>query len=130
MNIDYKNTYINLNITPSTDTTGLINDIWYKINIYITNNEINIKKEIKILTKKEINKIINLLTIFYKLPNKKPHIMKFIKNFITIKTYKTKKDNYLEINIIKIKSLNNKNYKLIFKNNEIEKLNNILTIKI
>lgn len=126
MNIDYKNTYIKLNITPTTDNTGLINDIWYKINIYIKNNEINLKKEIKALTKKEIHKIIDLLTTFYNIPNKKTFIMKFIKNFITLKTYKKRKNNYLEINIIKINSLNNKNYKLIFKNQEIEKLISIL----
>ncbi len=126
MNIDYKNTYIKLNITPTTDNTGLINDIWYKINIYIKNNEINLKKEIKALTKKEIHKIIDLLTTFYNIPNKKTFIMKFIKNFITLKTYKKRENNYLEINIIKINSLNNKNYKLIFKNQEIEKLIKIL----
>lgn len=126
MNIDYKNTYIKLNITPTTDNTGLINDIWYKINIYIKNNEINLKKEIKALTKKEIHKIIDLLTTFYNIPNKKTLIMKFIKNFITLKTYKKRENNYLEINIIKINSLNNKNYKLIFKNQEIEKLIKIL----
>lgn len=126
MNIDYKNTYIKLKITPTTDNTGIINDIWYKINIYIKNNEINLKKEIAALTKKEIYKIIDLLTTFYNIPNKKSFIMKFIKNYITIRTYKNNKNNYLDINIIKIKSLNNKNYKLIFKNKEIENLTQII----
>lgn len=126
MNIDYKNTYIKLKITPTTDNTGIINDIWYKINIYIKNNEINLKKEIAALTKKEIYKIIDLLTTFYNIPNKKSFIMKFIKNYITIRTYKNNKNNYLDINIIKIKSLNNKNYKLIFKNKEIENLTQLI----
>ena len=50
----------------------------------------------------------------------------FIKNYFTIRCYNTNADKYMELKLIKPEETKYKNYKIIFKNNEIlEFLNSI-----
>lgn len=122
MNLEYKNTWYKLKINKTDDITGLNNDdYWCNIIFNLKNNEINFKSTRKSLSKNEIKKIIIKTKEFYQ-KNTLSKNFKFIKNFIKIKVYKNKNDNYLKLTIIKINNKKNNNYVIIFKNNEITKL--------
>lgn len=123
MVLEYKNTYIDLIINKTNDSTGLINDdTWCNVYIKVMNNEISYTNNRKSFSLKELNKTIKLLT--ESIQNNKNVKLTYIKNFFTIELLNYKSDKYLELILINIK---HKDYEIIFKNDEIISFINLLS---
>ena len=123
MVLEYKNTYIDLIINKTNDSTGLINDdTWCNVYIKVMNNEISYTNNRKSFSLKELNKTIRLLT--ESIQNNKNVKLTYIKNFFTIELLNYKSDKYLELILINIK---HKDYEIIFKNDEIISFINLLS---
>lgn len=123
MVLEYKNTYIDLIINKTNDSTGLINDdTWCNVYIKVMNNEISYTNNRKSFSLKELNKTIKLLT--ESIQNNKNVKLTYIKNFFTIELLNYKSNKYLELILINIK---HKDYEIIFKNDEIISFINLLS---
>lgn len=123
MNIEYKNTHIELSINKTNDNTGLINnDTWCEVIIKVKNNELDYYNNRKSFTLNELNKTIT--TIKYNYENNINTKLQYIKNFFTIELLNYTHNKYLELILINIK---HKNYEIIFKNEEILKFINLLS---
>ncbi len=119
MKLAYKNTEYKLKISLTKNKIGLLNDdVWCNVELTLNNNEFNYHINRESLSKKELNNIVNTLKKGY-LENKKPHKLFFIKNYFTIRCYFVNTDKYMALNLIKPENTTFKNYKIIFKNNEI-----------
>lgn len=126
MNIEYKNTHIELSINKTNDNTGLINnDTWCEVIIKVKNNELDYSNNRKSFTLNELKKTIT--TLKYNYENNINIKIQYIKNFFTIELLNYTHNKYLELILINIK---HKNYEIILKNEEILKFINLLsTIK-
>lgn len=123
MVLEYKNTYIDLIINKTKDSTGIINDdTWCNVYIKVMNNEISYTNNRKSFSLKELNKTIKLLT--ESIQNNKNVKLTYIKNFFTIELLNYKSNKYLELILINIK---HKDYEIIFKNDEIISFINLLS---
>lgn len=126
MKLAYKNTEYKLKINLTINKIGLLNDdVWCNVILNITNKEFNYHINRESLSKKELEKIIKTIKESYYNKEKVPKLL-FIKNYFTIRCYNTNTDKYMDLNLIKPEETKYKNYKIIFKNNEIlEFLNSI-----
>lgn len=123
MNIEYKNTHIELSINKTNDNTGLINnDTWCEVIIKVKNNELDYSNNRKSFTLNELNKTTT--TLKYNYENNINTKLQYIKNFFTIELLNYTHNKYLELILINIK---HKNYEIIFKNEEILKFINLLS---
>lgn len=123
MNLEYKNTHIELSINKTNDNTGLINnDTWCEVIIKVKNNELDYSNNRKSFTLNELNKTIT--TLKYNYENNINTKLQYIKNFFTIELLNYTHNKYLELILINIK---HKNYEIIFKNEEILKFINLLS---
>lgn len=123
MNIEYKNTHIELSINKTNDNTGLINnDTWCEVIIKVKNNELDYSNNRKSFTLNELNKTIK--TLKYNYENNINTKLQYIKNFFTIELLNYTHNKYIELILINIK---HKNYEIIFKNEEILKFINLLS---
>lgn len=126
MKLAYKNTEYKLKINLTNNKIGLLNDdVWSNVILNITNKEFNYHINRQSLSKNELEKIIKTIKESYYNKEKVPKLL-FIKNYFTIKYYNTNTDKYMDLKLIKPEETKYKNYKIIFKNNEIlEFLNSI-----
>ena len=126
MKLAYNKTEYKLNINLSNNKIGLlIDDVWCNVILNITNKEFNYHINRQSLSKNELEKIIKTIKESYYNKEKVPKLL-FIKNYFTIKYYNTNTDKYMDLKLIKPEETKYKNYKIIFKNNEIlEFLNSI-----
>ena len=126
MKLAYKNTEYKLKINLTNNKIGLLNDdVLCNVILNITNKEFNYHINRQSLSKNELEKIIKTIKESYYNKEKVPKLL-FIKNYFTIKYYNTNTDKYMDLKLIKPEETKYKNYKIIFKNNEIlEFLNSI-----
>lgn len=126
MKLAYKNTEYKLKINLTNNKIGLLNDdVWRNVILNITNKEFNYHINRQSLSKNELEKIIKTIKESYYNKEKVPKLL-FIKNYFTIRCYNTNTDKYMDLKLIKPEETKYKNYKIIFKNNEIlEFLNSI-----
>lgn len=126
MKLAYKNTEYKLKINLTNNKIGLLNDdVWRNVILNITNKELNYHINRQSLSKNELEKIIKTIKESYYNKEKVPKLL-FIKNYFTIRCYNTNTDKYMDLKLIKPEETKYKNYKIIFKNNEIlEFLNSI-----
>lgn len=126
MKLAYKNTEYKLKINLTNNKIVLLNDdVWCNVILNITNKEFNYHINRQSLSKNELEKIIKTIKESYYNKEKVPKLL-FIKNYFTIKYYNTNTDKYMDLKLIKPEETKYKNYKIIFKNNEIlEFLNSI-----
>lgn len=126
MKLAYKNTEYKLKINLTNNKIGLLNDdVWSNVILNITNKEFNYHINRQSLSKNELEKIIKTIKESYYNKEKVPKLL-FIKNYFTIRCYNTNTDKYMDLKLIKPEETKYKNYKIIFKNNEIlEFLNSI-----
>ena len=126
MKLAYKNTEYKLKINLTNNKIGLLNDdVWRNVILNITNKEFNYHINRQSLSKNELEKIIKTIKEIYYNKEKVPKLL-FIKNYFTIRCYNTNTDKYMDLKLIKPEETKYKNYKIIFKNNEIlEFLNSI-----
>ena len=119
MKLAYKNTEYKLKINLTNNKIGLLNDdVWCNVILNIINKEFNYHINRQSLSKNELEKIIKTIKESYYNKEKVPKLL-FIKNYFTIRCYNTNTDKYMDLKKYK-------NYKIIFKNNEIlEFLNSI-----
>ena len=126
MKLSYKNTEYKLKINLTNNKIGLLNnDVWCNVILNITNKEFNYQINRQSLSKNELEKIIKTIKESYYNKEKVPKLL-FIKNYFTIKCYNTNTDKYMDLKIIKPEETKYKNYKIIFKNNEILEFLNII----
>lgn len=126
MKLAYKNTEYKLKINLTNNKIGLLNDdVWRNVILNITNKEFNYHINRQSPSKNELEKIIKTIKESYYNKEKVPKLL-FIKNYFTIRCYNTNTDKYMDLKLIKPEETKYKNYKIIFKNNEIlEFLNSI-----
>lgn len=82
-----KTTFLDLKIRNTDDKIGIsLDDNWCLIDMTLTNEEIDYYASKKFLTKKELNKVINMLKDLMNDLNKKDNLT-FVKNYLSMKLY-------------------------------------------